>query len=166
MSVNRTEKLASLSFFFAVMVISFVGFERDFHSIGARLITDFEMPAVTLARSATVMAFFGVLICAGASIARATPQTSFTAHTSNEATVAVHWLLRAEPSDQRIGGTLRYSTGIAAVVIDAYGLGALGVLPVGPFIFTRWQIGPDTNGRSLTNHDRGDPANSQHVTFI
>jgi hypothetical protein len=144
----------------------------SFRSIAARLITDFEMTAVTLVRAATVIAFFGAFICAGASIPLAAPQTSLTASVPNRAavgaTVIGHWRVHAEPAEKDIGGVLNYSTGIAAVVTDAYGLSVLGVLPVGPFVFARWQIGrcPDTNGRNSANQNQGSPANSQHVTFV
>ncbi|WP_367840928.1 hypothetical protein [Paraburkholderia sp. DGU8] len=126
------------------------------------------MPAGTLARAMTAIAFFGVVIYTGASTARAGPQANLTAPAPNGATAAGHLRVHAKPAEQGIDAVLKYSTDITAVVTDAYGLGALGVLPVGPFIFTRRQMGcrSETDGRSSANCGQTSPANALHVTFV
>lgn len=124
------------------------------------------MTAATLSRCATVIAFFGVYVYAAAAVGH-TPQDSLVASALSKTAVAGHRQERAEPAQRSGASGLDYSTGIAAPVMDAYGLGALEVPSFGSFIFSRWQAGlwpPSSSGRSANSNQSSSP-NSRHVLF-
>jgi hypothetical protein len=138
-------------------------------SIALCLITEHDMPTLFLGHRATTVVFFGVsCFCAGASIVRAAPQSGLTASVSNIMTSVGDRRVRAEAAQHGIVEDLAYSTGVAAVEVDAYGISPLGVLSVGPFIFTKWQMAccQAARWRPSANRDQGSPENAQHVIFV
>lgn len=127
------------------------------------------MPTLFVGHHATTVVCFGVFcFCTGASIVSTAPQSGLTASAPNSVTSVGHRRVRAEARQQSIVEDLAYSTGVAAVEVDAYGISPLGVLSVGPFIFTRWQMACclAAGWQRSVNRDQGSHDNAQHVIFV
>lgn len=124
---------------------------------------------ISLPRAAVAPAALA-LFCLSTDLSHASSQKEVTSAAPGPTTAPL-WIKRAPLPDDSLPGCPRYSTGIAARIVDAYGLGALGVMAEGPFVMPRWHI---RAFHADSNPDRWHPlkqeelypASGQHVLFV
>lgn len=139
-------------------------FRPDFNTDLTKHMSRFSLPREAVGSAAIA------LFCVCTSASQATPQSGPTSAALN-ANPAIGWIKRAALPDDSTSGSHPYSTGIAARVVDAYGLGALGVVVEGPFVMPRWHVGTfhaDSNPNRW-HHVKQDelyPSRGQHVLFV